>query len=261
MASPALRAASSARSSSSTFAALPTVSGGMATSLTRWLGWRVSAHDAGTAAALARRGSGGLGRREQPGLAQVGRVGVARGLALDHPDAGAAVPAGGDLLDLAVVQVGRRRPLVLDVDLREVGTGPQTSSEHPLDDVGVDHVGHGVRAYRGGATRSCPHPDGCGPGQPVRSPLRTGWPVTSVARLRARAAVAADPTALGDEASQTTAAERYGRRANQSSEPSAARASSPIAPPTNQPLTSFCTGSLVRVRPRSWYTWRSSSEL
>ena len=53
------------------------------------------------------------------------------GLAGHHPDAGAAVPAGAELFDLAVVEPARRRPLVLHEDLGEVATGVQGRTQHP----------------------------------------------------------------------------------------------------------------------------------
>ncbi len=105
-------------------------------------------HDAGAAATLAGGGRCGLRRGQQSGLAEVGGVRVAGRLALHDPDARAPVATGRHLLDLAVVQVGRRRALVLDVDLGEVGAGPQACAEHPLDEVAVDQVGLGARIRR-----------------------------------------------------------------------------------------------------------------
>ena len=96
--------------------------------------------DAGSTAALARGRGGRLGRGEQPGLAEVCGVGVARRLALHYPYTGSPVPSRGHLLDLPIVQVGRGRSLVLDIDLGELGSGAQPRTEDPLDDVGIDHV-------------------------------------------------------------------------------------------------------------------------
>jgi hypothetical protein len=52
-------------------------------------------------------------------------VGEAGGVADDDPDAGAPVAARAELLDLAVVERGRRRSLVLDEDLGELAAGAQ----------------------------------------------------------------------------------------------------------------------------------------
>ena len=71
----------------------------------------------------------------QAGLGEVGGVGEAGGLARDDPDAGAAVAAAGHLLDPAVVEPGRRRPLVLGVHLGELGAGAYSTGEHPFQDV------------------------------------------------------------------------------------------------------------------------------
>ena len=145
---PLRRAASSARISSATLAALPTVSGGIADRADPVRGLAGQRDDPGPAAALAGGRRGRLRRRQQPGLAQVGGVRVAGRLALHDPDAGAPVAPGRHLLDLAVVQVGRRRALVLDVYLGEVRAGPQARAEHPLDEVAVDQVGPGARFRR-----------------------------------------------------------------------------------------------------------------
>ncbi len=77
-------------------------------------------HAAATTAGGGRRRPSGLG---QTGLGQVGRVGEPGGVADDHPDAGASIAPGGELLDLAVVEHGGRRPLVLGEDLGEVAAG------------------------------------------------------------------------------------------------------------------------------------------
>ena len=82
-------------------------------------------------------------------------------------------------------------------------------------------------------------------------------------RHRGSAAAADRPKAVEPAPARTAQPSKpdYGSLANQMSEPRAAKARKAMAPPTNQPLTSFCTGSLVSVRPRSLYTERSSSEL
>ena len=95
---------------------------------------------AGAAATLAGRGSGRLGRGEQPGLAEVGGVGETGGVALDHPDAGAPVATAGDLLDPAVVEPRRGGALVLGVHLGEVGARAHRRRQHPFQHVAVDHA-------------------------------------------------------------------------------------------------------------------------
>ena len=88
-----------------------------------------------------RRGGGRLRGGLEPALGQVGGVGEAGGVADDDPDAGAAVAPGGQLLDLAVVEPGGRRPPVLDEDLGEVAASAQCGPENALDDRGVEHRG------------------------------------------------------------------------------------------------------------------------
>ncbi len=61
----------------------------------------------GAAVALAGGRRGSLGGGSQPGLAEVGGVGEAGGVALDDADAGTTVATAGDLLDPTVVE---RRP-------------------------------------------------------------------------------------------------------------------------------------------------------
>ena len=96
---------------------------------------------AGAAASAPGGGRRGLGRGGKPGLGEVGGVGEARGVADDDPDAGAPVAARRELLDLAVVEDGRRRPLVLDEDLREVTAGVEGGAEGSTDDGLFDHAG------------------------------------------------------------------------------------------------------------------------
>ena len=91
---------------------------------------------------MRRRRSRG-GSRSQPAFTQVARVGEPGGLAGDDPDAGAAIPTAGDLLDPPVVEARRRRALVLGVDLGEVAARPHRGSEHALQNIVVDH---GVQA-------------------------------------------------------------------------------------------------------------------
>ena len=85
------------------------------------------------------------GGRQQPGLAQVGRVGEAGGLADDDPDAGAPGAARGQLLDPAVVEHGAGRRGVLGEDLGHVAPAGQRGREDAFEHVGVDEggVGHG----------------------------------------------------------------------------------------------------------------------
>jgi enoyl-CoA hydratase/carnithine racemase len=88
---------------------------------------------------VARRGGGRIGRLPQAGLGEVGGVGVAGGVAGDHPDARPAVAAGAQLLHPAVVEAGRAGPLVLDEDLGELAARAQRGAEHPLDHTLVEH--------------------------------------------------------------------------------------------------------------------------
>ena len=120
-------------------AALATVSGSTATWLGRAAAWRGEGHLADAAAPGPGRRGRGLGGGAQALLGQVGGVGEAGGLAHHDPDAGAPVAARGQLLDPAVVEQGRRGPLVLDEDLGEVAAGAEGSAERPLDDRFVEH--------------------------------------------------------------------------------------------------------------------------
>ena len=188
-------------------------------------------HDPRSSPALAGRRRGRFRRRQEAGLAEVGRVRVAGRLALDDPDACAPVAPGGHLLDLAVVQVGRRRALVLHVHLGELGSGAQARGEHTLYDVLVDHlVSHAAEPTDEAA------------GDPGRATTVTsGAQIAPNDRCTVTDAICAEIVTAGGQ----------GRRANQRSEPRAARARRTMAPATNQPLMSFWTGSSVSVRPRS----------
>ena len=120
------------RCSSATFVGLAAPRrGSCSTGLTRCSGWRVSATRARAAAALAGGRRGGLGGGAQAGLAEVGGVGEAGGVALDDADAGATVAAAGDLLDPAVVEPRRRGALVLGVHLGELAAGAHRRTRAP----------------------------------------------------------------------------------------------------------------------------------
>ena len=67
----------------------------------------VEANDVGSPTSLASGSSRGLGSRDQAGLGQVGGMGVARCFTSNDPDARANVTTGGDLLNFAVVEIGR----------------------------------------------------------------------------------------------------------------------------------------------------------
>ena len=97
-----------------------------------------------TRGATRRGGSSGGGFRE-PVLAQVGRVRVPGGVAADHTDAGATLPARDQLLDLGVVEARRRHPTVLGEHLGEVAAVPQRSVQRALEHRSFDHVVTSVR--------------------------------------------------------------------------------------------------------------------
>ena len=105
-------------------------------------------HGAGPAATLAGGRRGGLGGGAQPALGEVAGVGEAGGLAGDDADAGAPVAAARHLLDAPVVEPGRRRALVLGVDLGELAAGPHRRRQHPFEDVVVDHPVHATGGSR-----------------------------------------------------------------------------------------------------------------
>src|SRR5690606_1986461 len=85
-------------------------------------------------------GGRGLGGLEETGRGQVGRVGEAGGVAHDHPDPGAPIPAGGEVLDLAVVEHGVGGGSVLHEDLGQVTPGAQGGGEGALDQILVEHT-------------------------------------------------------------------------------------------------------------------------
>ncbi len=95
---------------------------------------------AGAAAAPAGSGGRGLGRGGEAGLGEIGGVGEAGGVADHDPDAGPAVAARRELLDLAVVEQRGRRALVLDEDLGEVAAGAQRGAQGSADHGLFDHA-------------------------------------------------------------------------------------------------------------------------
>ena len=97
--------------------------------------------DLGAAGAAAGGGARRLGRGQQALLAEVGSVGVAGGLADDHPDAGSAVTPGAQLLDLAVIERRRRRAAVFGEHLGEVAAAAERRAQHLLQHRLLDHRG------------------------------------------------------------------------------------------------------------------------
>jgi hypothetical protein len=78
-------------------------------------------------------------------------MGEAGGVAHDHPDAGAAITAGAEVLHLAVVEDGVGAGLVLYEDLGELPAGTEGGGQGALDDVVVEHgapLGWPVRVRR-----------------------------------------------------------------------------------------------------------------
>ena len=155
------------------------------------------------ATAAARRGRGRLGGRPQAGLGQVGGVREPGGLADDDPDAGAAVAPGAELLDLAVVEQGRRGPLVLDEHLGELAPGPHGRAEDALR---ISRLDHGRRswpcesAWSEGAYRTPVPPE---PGLAAEVDLTVADADTAVAMRSGEVPVLATPrvVALCEEAS------------------------------------------------------------
>ena len=133
------RAASSMRRSSSTLVDFGTPLGSTST----WLTWCQPAGSRATVAAppvpLRAAAAAASAAAVRPRLGEVAGVGVAGRFAGQHAHAGAAVAAAVDLLDAAVVEAGRRRTLVLGVDLGEVAAGTHRRRQHSLEDVVVDH--------------------------------------------------------------------------------------------------------------------------
>jgi len=77
-------------------------------------------------------GRRGLGRSQEAGLGEVGRVGETRGVSPDDADPGAAFTARDELLDLAVVEAGAGGAAVFGEHLGEVATMPKRSLERAL---------------------------------------------------------------------------------------------------------------------------------
>ncbi len=82
-----------------------------------------------------------LGRREQALLGEVGGVRIPGGLTDDDPHARSAVASGAQLLDLAVVERGRRRTAVLGEHLGEVAAAAERRAQHLLQHRLLDHGG------------------------------------------------------------------------------------------------------------------------
>ena len=138
------RAASSALVRSSILRALSTDSGSV---LVPWP-WSAGGFEgdgAGPSPALLGDGGGGPGRGDQAGFGQVGRVGKPRGLAVDDPDTGAPVAAGGEFLDATVIERGARGDGVLGEDLRHVAPTGEGGGEDAFEHVRIDEssVSHG----------------------------------------------------------------------------------------------------------------------
>ena len=104
----------------------------------------------GTAVTSSSGSRGSLGGAAQTAFRQVAGVGEAGGLAGNDADSRAPVAPARHLLHAAVVEGGRRRPLVLRVHLRELAAGTQRRRQHSLEDVLIDHLGHatGEAAWR-----------------------------------------------------------------------------------------------------------------
>jgi hypothetical protein len=66
-------------------------------------------------------------------------VGVAGGGTGHHPDSRPPLPAGRELLDLAVVEAGTGGTPVLHVDLGELAAVAEGGGQHPLEDGILDH--------------------------------------------------------------------------------------------------------------------------
>ena len=102
-------------------------------------GHTAEGHGAHPATALAGSGSRSLGSGSQARFAEIGRMGEAGGVALHHPDSGAAVAAAGDLFDAAVIEASRGGALVLHEHFREVGPGACCGTQNPGERVLIDH--------------------------------------------------------------------------------------------------------------------------
>ena len=88
---------------------------------------------------VAQRGAGGFGGLEQRVAVQPVGVRVAVRRAVGDPDAGAAIEAGGEFLDLAVVQPDRGVRGLLDEDLGERPTAPTSGLEHLVHERAIEH--------------------------------------------------------------------------------------------------------------------------
>ena len=94
----------------------------------------------GGALLTTRRGGRGLGGVAEPRLGEVGGVGKARGVAPDDADARAPFATGDELLDLAVVEPGRRHPAILDEDLGEITASAKGRLQGPLKNCLFDQL-------------------------------------------------------------------------------------------------------------------------
>ena len=92
-----------------------------------------------------RSGGGRGGRFREPVLAQIGGVRVTGGIASDHADPGATLPARDQLLDLGVIEPSGGHPTILREHLGEVTAIPQRSVQRALEHRSFDHVVTSVR--------------------------------------------------------------------------------------------------------------------
>ena len=97
-------------------------------------------HDPGLAGLAAGGGRRGLRGVAEPGLGEVGGVGVAGGVTTDDADTGAALTTRREFLDLAVVEPRRRHPSVFREHLGEVATVTQRRLERALKNCLFDQV-------------------------------------------------------------------------------------------------------------------------
>jgi len=67
-------------------------------------------------------------------------MGETRRLSHDHPDARTTIVAGGELLDLAIVQRDPGGGAVLDEDLGEVASLAKGGRKNALEDVALDEM-------------------------------------------------------------------------------------------------------------------------
>ena len=92
-----------------------------------------------TALTVAQRSAGGLGGLQQGVAVQPVGVRVAVRRPVGDPDAGAAIEAGGEFFDLAVIQPDHRVGGLLDEDLGERSTAPTSGLEHLVDERAIEH--------------------------------------------------------------------------------------------------------------------------